>query len=185
MLILCILCSVVWTQVFKQEHSTGMDLRRSSSLLSPRLERDMDLRRFDFPHISSIFTPSSDSASTSGRRDATATPSQTQSFLNDVWNSYSRTAPLITRLIATNNLLKPQFSVTLQRDSVDPGGNVGILSIGALPEGVKEDSITWAPVRKYGLDEGGLPPPPGSQEVSYLLIFLNGLTLTAVHRNIL
>lgn len=52
------------------------------------------------------------------------------------------------------------FSITLQRDSVDIGGNVGQLSIGELPANVQTDSLTWVPLRAYTAEEGGLPPAP-------------------------
>lgn len=51
------------------------------------------------------------------------------------------------------------FTVTLQRDTVDIGGNVGMLSIGELPEGISNESVTWVPVRTYTPAQGGLRPP--------------------------
>ena len=41
------------------------------------------------------------------------------------------------------------FTITLQRDSVDIGGNIGILSLGKLPSGVNNDSLTWVKARGY------------------------------------
>lgn len=57
------------------------------------------------------------------------------------------------------NITIPMFTVTLQRDTVDVGGNAGILSIGELPGGVKNESLTWVPVRTYTSAETRLPPP--------------------------
>lgn len=59
------------------------------------------------------------------------------------------------------------FTTTLQRDTLDIGGNVGLLSIGELPAGIQSDSLTWVPVRAYTPQEGGLPPSPEApKEVS-------------------
>ncbi|KAK7062691.1 hypothetical protein VNI00_000179 [Paramarasmius palmivorus] len=45
---------------------------------------------------------------------------------------------------------------------IDIGGNAGILSIGELPSGVKNESLTWVPLRTYPPEEGGLNGPPDS-----------------------
>lgn len=63
------------------------------------------------------------------------------------------------------------FTITLQRDTVDVGGNVGQLSLGELPPSVKNESLTWVPVRGYTPSEGGLAPPPDApNEVSLLAV---------------
>ena len=54
------------------------------------------------------------------------------------------------------------FTITLQRDSVDIGGNMGIMSLGKLPAGVSNDSLTWVKVRGYTTAEGGMTAPPDS-----------------------
>jgi hypothetical protein len=46
------------------------------------------------------------------------------------------------------------FAITLQRDTVEIGGNVGQLSIGGLPPGVQNGSLTWVPVRGYTRKQG-------------------------------
>lgn len=72
--------------------------------------------------------------------------------------------------MVTNALSFPLFTIALQRDTVEVGGNVGLLSIGALPNWMKNESVTWVPVRMYTKEQGGLPPPPDSpNEVCYLL----------------
>jgi len=59
------------------------------------------------------------------------------------------------------------ITITLQRNALDIGGNMGVLSIGELPEGVKNESITWVPVATYEIAQGGLAPPSDSlNEVS-------------------
>ncbi|KAF8154491.1 aspartic peptidase domain-containing protein [Crassisporium funariophilum] len=47
------------------------------------------------------------------------------------------------------------------------GGNVGMLSIGELPSGVSNESLTWVPLRYYTYDEGGLPGPPDAPNEVY------------------
>ena len=41
------------------------------------------------------------------------------------------------------------YTLTLQRDSIQVEGNVGMLSIGEMLSGVLEDSLTWVPIRTY------------------------------------
>jgi hypothetical protein len=70
------------------------------------------------------------------------------------------------------NEIDPMFAITLQRDTVEIGGNVGQLSIGGLPPGVQNDSLTWVPVRGYTRKQGGLPAPTDfPDEVSHRLFF--------------
>lgn len=73
--------------------------------------------------------------------------------------SFARYGPLLPRLIQTDSLEAPLVATTLQRDTLQIGGNAGMLSIGALPAGLKTSQLTWVPVRGYSQDEGGLPPP--------------------------
>jgi hypothetical protein len=94
-------------------------------------------------------------------------------------HSYETIAPLLARLVVNNALSSPLFTVALQRDTVSVGGNVGSLTIGELPHGIKNDSLTWVPVRLYTKAQGGLPPPPESpNEVRYfpsaLLTLIDG-----------
>ena len=66
------------------------------------------------------------------------------------------------------------FQVTLQREAVEIGGNVGQLTIGALPDGVSNNSLTWVPVRLYTPAQGGLPGPssnPNEVLMQYIYIF--------------
>jgi len=67
--------------------------------------------------------------------------------------------PLIPRLVAQGILDSPMFSITLQRDTIQIGGNEGMLSIGQLPPSVHSESLTWVSVRGYPLSQGGLNPP--------------------------
>ena len=54
------------------------------------------------------------------------------------------------------------FTITLQRDSIDIGENMGILLLGKLPTAVNNDSLTWLKVRGYTTAEGGTAAPPDS-----------------------
>lgn len=68
-------------------------------------------------------------------------------------------------------LSAPLIATTLQRDTLEVGGNAGLLSIGGLPGGVQDDHLTWVPVRGYGVADGGLPPSPDApNEVSTMII---------------
>lgn len=67
--------------------------------------------------------------------------------------------PLIPRLVAQGILDSPMFSITLQRDAIQIGGNEGMLSIGQLPPSVQSESLTWVSVRGYAPSQGGLNPP--------------------------
>lgn len=49
--------------------------------------------------------------------------------------------------------------VTLQRDIIDVSGSNGALTVGRLPDGIDNSSLTWVPVRLYGPNDGGLNPP--------------------------
>jgi hypothetical protein len=47
----------------------------------------------------------------------------------------------------------------LQRDTIDVSGNDGAFTIGKLPDGIDNSSLTWVPVRLYDPEDGGLNPP--------------------------
>ncbi|KAI0354103.1 acid protease [Trametes cingulata] len=80
--------------------------------------------------------------------------------LASVVDTFSTLGPLLTRLVAWKILQRPVVVTTFQRDTVSLSGNDGTLSLGALPFGLSDEHLTWAPVRSYSLAEGGLPPPP-------------------------
>lgn len=57
----------------------------------------------------------------------------------------------------------------MQRDTVDISGT-GTLTVGQLPAGISNDSLTWVPVRLYSVAEGGLEPPTfAPNEVSFVM----------------
>lgn len=47
----------------------------------------------------------------------------------------------------------------LQRDIIDVSGSNGSLTVGKLPDGINNSSLTWVPVRLYRPEDGGLNPP--------------------------
>ncbi|ETW75583.1 aspartic peptidase [Heterobasidion irregulare TC 32-1] len=95
-----------------------------------------------------------------------------QSFtitVHDVLETFESNGPLVSRLATQGKLAAPLVTITLQRDTVDVGGNLGMLSIGELPRGVKADSLTWVSLRGYTTAEGGLPAPAESPNEVYPL----------------
>ncbi|KAF8879079.1 aspartic peptidase domain-containing protein [Gymnopilus junonius] len=65
-------------------------------------------------------------------------------------------APLLSRLAMSGALESPMFTIQLQRGALDISGH-GALTIGRLPDGIDNSSLTWVPVRRYAAEEGGLP----------------------------
>jgi len=81
-------------------------------------------------------------------------PSTTDQFVASI----PENGPLLSRVISSGDLANPMFAITLQRDTIDIGGT-GQLSVGKLPDGVQNSSLTWVPVRLYSRNDGGLTPP--------------------------
>ena len=109
------------------------------------------------------FFPKSDFHGLSSTSLPSLAPRQSSSSLvSTILSSYSSIGPFISRLVAQGTLTYPMFTITLQRDSVDIGGNIGIMSLGKLPAGVNNDSLTWVKVRGYTTAEGGMTAPPDS-----------------------
>ncbi|KAK0202190.1 aspartic peptidase domain-containing protein [Desarmillaria ectypa] len=75
--------------------------------------------------------------------------------------------PLLSRIVTTNYLQAPMFSISLQRDTIDIGGGDGKLTVGKLPDGIDNSSLTWVPVRLYSSSEGGLRPPSFAPDEVY------------------
>ncbi|KAF8347580.1 aspartic peptidase domain-containing protein [Amanita rubescens] len=103
-----------------------------------------------------------------------------QSTTSAVLASFSTIGPLIARLVATGSFPEPLFAVTLQRDTIEIGGNVGSLNIGQLPANVQNGSLTWVPIRGYTVDQGGLRAPSNSPHEVYPMtweVFLDDVYL--------
>lgn len=82
--------------------------------------------------------------------------------VDDILASFASNGPLLPRLILTGALAPPIVAISLQRDTVDIGGNQGVLSIGELPADLAMEDLTWVPLRGYNTAEGGLPAPEES-----------------------
>ncbi|KZT11931.1 acid protease [Laetiporus sulphureus 93-53] len=91
-------------------------------------------------------------------------PTTTDDFVSHI----SAYGPIVSRLVAAGEIDQPLFAVTLQRDTVDVSGK-GQLTIGELPDGVENASITWVPVRLYSSADGGLSAPTFASDEVYPL----------------
>lgn len=66
----------------------------------------------------------------------------------------------------------------LQRDIIDVSGNNGEVSVGRLPNGIDNSSLTWLPVRLYSPTDGGLNPPTfAPNEVSVSIQMADGFLI--------
>ncbi|KIM74338.1 hypothetical protein PILCRDRAFT_707429 [Piloderma croceum F 1598] len=73
-----------------------------------------------------------------------------QSFLEIYFKALEKNAPLVPHMAASELISKPMFSMTLQREEpTSEGSNLGVLTLGGLPSGVSNDSLTWVPVKHY------------------------------------
>ncbi|KAJ3572338.1 hypothetical protein NP233_g3142 [Leucocoprinus birnbaumii] len=160
--------SVLWNTIFVDQYLHSNPSEQSDTLsLTPR-QPPRSHQRHSFPrsglrhsHFPDLSFSDAEIAHTD-QHSARATDS-----LSDlVFRSYGDIAPFLGRLIATKEI-DPIFAVTLQRDTVDIGGNIGQLSIGGFPPGVQNDSFTWVPVRGYTRNQGGLPAPVDSPGETY------------------
>ena len=118
--------------------------------------------RLGFPSVSSILGTSSTGKTTR----------QTSSLINSALASWASIGPLLGRWVMNDQLMSPMFTITLQRDTIDVGGNAGMLSIGEMPNGVSEDKLTWVPLRNYTSYEGGLPGPPDAPNEVSVVVYL-------------
>ncbi|KAF7357780.1 Peptidase A1 domain-containing protein [Mycena venus] len=92
--------------------------------------------------------------------------------------------PLISRIAQSGALQMPMFTISLQRSTIDISGT-GALTLGTLPDGVDNSSLTWVPVRLYSPAEGGITPPTFASNEVYPLrweidldgVFLDGVEL--------
>ncbi|CAA7270331.1 unnamed protein product [Cyclocybe aegerita] len=159
--------SVIWNNLFVDQfdldESSGLFERVESPLPHPNVKfgspfPKRPFSRFKFPTIGHRL------GSPHGERHA---PRQVNSVLLNAFESWNSLGPFLPRLVNTNALTSPMVSVTLQRNTVDIGGNVGMLSIGELPSGVNASELTWVPLRAYDYDDGGIPGPPDAPNEIY------------------
>lgn len=92
---------------------------------------------------------------------------QSLATVEQLLNTFVTNGPVIARMALSGLLSEPSFTVTLQRDTLDIGGNIGMLSLGELPETVQNDSLVWVPVRLYTTDQGGIPASPAAPNETY------------------
>ena len=151
--------SVIWFSTFSTERTSPDSTKRDTGESS-----NSSFNRLDFPDISALYP------STRHAREISS------SAVPAVFNSYKTIAPLLARLVVTNALNLPLFAVALQRDTVAIGGNVGSLTIGDLPPGIKNESMAWVPVRLY--TKVLSPPPDSPNEVSYVYTTVRIIDLT-------
>ncbi|KAK0199626.1 aspartic peptidase domain-containing protein [Desarmillaria ectypa] len=161
--------SFVWTDVFFDKHTSPFQHRRRD--VPPARSRRRRQGNFGtrFLPCLDVMAPAFPTiASPSG-------PQRRQSHLNSsaaewtsvITDSYASMGPFIIRLVAQAELNAPMFTVTLQRNTISRGGNVGQLSIGELPTGIKNESLTWVTIRSYSSEEGGLAGPTDSPNEKY------------------
>ncbi|KAJ3489681.1 hypothetical protein NLJ89_g11508 [Agrocybe chaxingu] len=88
----------------------------------------------------------------------------TDKFIESTYTS----GPLLPRIAMSGALELPMFTVQFQRNTIDVGGE-GLLTLGKLPDGVDNSSLTWVPVRPYSVAEGGMDPPSWAPNEVYLV----------------
>ncbi|KAJ3527086.1 hypothetical protein NMY22_g9912 [Coprinellus aureogranulatus] len=180
--------SVIWSQLFTRELGgqappTKRDFITDEPQLIPH--HDVKYGTHYFPNLHgfpSRFPSLGGVLTTAGVHPAKRQISQ---GMINLLNSFTRLAPFLPRLVADSDIAMPLFTVSLQRNTVDVGGNLGQLTIGEMPSGVSVDDLTWVPVRNYSYEEGGLPAPPNSPNEEYPIawevliddVYLDGVKL--------
>ncbi|KAJ8454508.1 hypothetical protein ONZ45_g19278 [Pleurotus djamor] len=136
--------------------------------------------RFGAAGIFGLGFPSTSSIQHAAVNQQFGSPEETDDF---VFGTYLD-GPLLSRISMTNQLAAPMFTITLQRNTIDIGGQ-GLLTVGKLPDGIDNSSLTWVPVRRYSHEEGGLKAPrfapdevfPSRWEIDIGGVFLDGRRL--------
>ena len=75
---------------------------------------------------------------------------QNLATVDQLLGTFITNGPVVARMGFSGLLAEPSFTVTLQRDSLDIGGNIGMLSLGELPPGVLNNSLTVSTVYAMG-----------------------------------
>ncbi|KAI3607677.1 hypothetical protein WG66_005018 [Moniliophthora roreri] len=150
--------SMIWFELFKNEYVNSNQRREDISL-----SRRNNFRRPSFPPISELTQSWSLPSRYEARQESSSRASIIAELIMFTWPTYG---PLMNRIIASFNLA-PMVTIILQRNTIDIGGNAGLLSIGELPFGVKNESLTWVSLRSYPPEEGGLNGPPDSPNEVY------------------
>ncbi|OSC98888.1 acid protease [Trametes coccinea BRFM310] len=144
--------SLIWRQL--------LDMHPDQSIMPPS-KRSV---------VSNSSTHASPPSAYSGTEDLTTSHKSRQETLQlSPVDTFSTLGPLLTRLVTLKVLERPLVVTTLQRDTISFSSNEGTLSLGALPFGLSDNQLTWAPVRSYSVAQGGLPPPPYASNEIYPL----------------
>ncbi|KAG0693293.1 aspartic peptidase domain-containing protein [Suillus ampliporus] len=145
--------SVIWTDMFVNQHqvSRRRSLHREAVPRITATSRNYGSRLFN----ESILRISS-SRHTKPPSNQSLPQQKRQTTGASIISSFGVTGPFIPRLVSLGALVSPMFTIALQRETIEIGGNEGMLSIGGLPPGIQNESLTWIPVRKYTLQQGGL-----------------------------
>ncbi|KAF7970144.1 hypothetical protein HWV62_24920 [Athelia sp. TMB] len=146
--------SVIWTKTFEDNLATASRKRTIPQPVAKSL-RDFAVRFFPKNFSFNRRHPGLSSKKSHQTR-------QSEAVLPDVLSSFSSLGPFLNRLVVEKALAAPLVTITLERDSVDIGGNLGLFSIGELPNNVQNDSLTWTLVRGYPTTQGGLAAPADS-----------------------
>ncbi|KAG1779953.1 aspartic peptidase domain-containing protein [Suillus placidus] len=174
--------SVIWTDMFLNQHqvSRQRSLHRDTVSHITGMRRNFASRWFD----KSIFGISSSRHTDLPSYQSMPQQKRQMTTSSAIISSFGVSGPFITRLVSLGGLASPMFAIALQRDTIEIGGNEGMLSIGALPPGVQNESLTWVPVRKYTLQQDGLAQDTSSLEAYPIAwevpvddVFLDGVKL--------
>ncbi|KAK0451304.1 aspartic peptidase domain-containing protein [Desarmillaria tabescens] len=174
--------SFIWSDVFFNKHASLSQHRRRDVLPArsrPRRQGNFGTRFL--PRLNSMppVFPAIANRIGSQRRQSRLNSSAAE-WTSVITDSYASMGPFVVRLVAKAELNAPMFTVTLQRNTISREGNVGQLSIGELPAGIKNESLTWVPIRSYSSKEGGLVGPTDSPNEKYPInweIFIDAVYL--------
>ncbi|KAK0186292.1 aspartic peptidase domain-containing protein [Armillaria mellea] len=159
----------IWSDVFFDKHPSLSQRRRSDEPPASSRRRQGNLKtRFlppAFPVIANRIG--------SQRRQSHSNTSAA-AWTSVITDSYASMGPFVIRLVANAELNAPMFTVTLQRNYYISR------RIGELPAGIKNESLTWVPIRSYSSEEGGLAGPTDSPNEKYPInweIFIDAVYL--------
>ena len=166
---------MIWNNLFVDQNDLRDSVfKREMALMHPDIKFGSPFpnlshafRRYRFPSLPGVLSELSHPKS---RRQS---PSPT-SLIEAAFASWSTIGPFVPRLVKDGKLTQAMYTVALQRNRIDIGGNVGMLSIGELPEGVKKEELTWVPLRGYSRADGGIPGPPDSPTEVRVLFYQAG-----------
>lgn len=167
--------SVIWTDTFLNQHQVSRrSFHRDAVSRITSMRRNYTNRWFDKPVLGISSSQHTDLPSYQKRQTMTSP---------EIASSFGVSGPFIHRLVSLGGLASPMFVIALQRDTIEIGGNEGMLSIGGLPSGVQNESLTWVAVRKYTLQQDGLSQDaafeayPIAWEIPVDDVFLDGVKL--------